>query len=514
MSTAPYRSHRTQVLLNYFDAADQRVREEPYTIDAQLLNTAAMALDDSQQRIERELAALLLATCPSGLDNGGSYYAIAIPNEFVLGSDQATLDLVTGITGTSSTILKPYDDRLPVPSAMLEDTARSRVAFTSPILFDITGTGDATNLVWDMHDVGPFALAVPNRLTFWAEGIEGNHMALDIFVQGDQFPKPVWASQQTGASETISQADEGIFTGAKIWQNVTSMVIRGLDAGVRLRCWQLPVNVPAVLDADRPYTHPVFRDVLFDRYWAISARENLLKELFMMDNFSTLEYAQSYAMSVPFNALCVEPHTWGMFAASGANVTYFDRREPLPLKLNVTAMTLEPLYGLDVCYDVVHNGAVRYVALRPVDYGGASNLSHWRYLIEDPQCNDFVLMPDGSLAAYTGAAGWQGGKPIPLSIPLVQTGTYVITIECMGMDGVLTADNFPYPNFAAPTGASFDLSGILPGIQGLAFDALEQLWAWTGDYLVPLKVRYDAYLLDAANRMLYLTDTYDTVQYQ
>jgi len=48
-----YRSHRTQVLLNYFDITDRRVREEPYTIDAQLLNTAAIALDDSQQRIAR-----------------------------------------------------------------------------------------------------------------------------------------------------------------------------------------------------------------------------------------------------------------------------------------------------------------------------------------------------------------------------------------------------------------------------------------------------------------------------
>ena len=68
-----YRSHRTQVLLNYFDISDQRVREEPYSIDAQLLNTAAIALDDSQQRIAREIASRTLATCPTGIDNRGLY---------------------------------------------------------------------------------------------------------------------------------------------------------------------------------------------------------------------------------------------------------------------------------------------------------------------------------------------------------------------------------------------------------------------------------------------------------
>ena len=40
----------------------------------------------------------------------------------------------------------------------------------------------------------------------------------------------------------------------------------------------------------RPYTHPLFRDVLFDRYWLLSTSEYLLKELYMMDNFSTLEW--------------------------------------------------------------------------------------------------------------------------------------------------------------------------------------------------------------------------------
>jgi len=71
-------------------------------------------------------------------------------------------------------------------------------------------------------------------------------MALNIFVQGEEYPLPVWADQQEGASETITSSDEGFFTGIKIWQNISSIIVRGLPAGVRLRCWQMPFNLPAV----------------------------------------------------------------------------------------------------------------------------------------------------------------------------------------------------------------------------------------------------------------------------
>lgn len=508
-----YRSHRTQVLLNYFDITDQRVREEPYTIDAQLLNTAAMALDDSQLRISREIAPRSLATCPVGLDNQGVYFKVALPNGFTIDSGQTQLQQVTGTINGAQVTVQPYDDRLPVPSSYSADPTFSPVSMANPVLFDVTGNGDSTTRIWNPVQLGPFTLATPNRLTFWAEGVEGSGMNLDIFVQGDEFPLPVWVDQQEGASETITASDEGFFAGNLIWQNVKSIIIRGLPAGVRLRCWQMPFNLPAVPDSARPFTHPRFRDVLFDRYWHISKSTGLLKELYMMDNYSTLEYVQSYAPSVALNAVCVEPNTWGILAASGSKLYYWDRREPLPRNLDVTALSTEPLYGLDVQYDITKPGATRYVVIRPVAYGSSSLSTTWRYVLTAPDGTVQIINQDGSFGPYSGGAGWQSVVPFKVSVPLVQIGTYVISLECMGSNRIVTSDEVPYPNLAVPVTNAYDLSSLVSTIKGIAYDAFGQLWIWTGTQAVPVKPRYDGYVLDPVGRALYLTDQYDSVSF-
>ena len=516
-----YRSHRTQVLLNYFDSTDQRVREEPYSIDAQLLNTAAIALDDSQQRIAREIASRALATCPTGIDNRGLYYMVKLPSDFPLAPGQTLLNQVIGTINSGSTsqniAVQPYDDRLPVPTGYIADPSQTQVAMVNPVLFDVIGTGDETASIWNPQTFGPFSLPIPNILTFWLEGVQGSQMALNIFVQGEEYPLPVWADQQEGASETITSSEEGFFTGIKIWQNISSIIVRGLPVGVRLRCWQMPFNLPAVPDAARPYTHPLFRDVLFDRYWLISTAENLLKELYMMDNFSTLEYVQSYSMTTPLGAIAVEPNTWGILGASGTSLLYWDRREPLPGQLSAPAMTTEPLYGLNVKYNISQPGPTRYATLLPVPYGSASTVSTWRYLVMTPDGNYQALLPDGTLIAYSGGAGWQEGTlvpPVPVSVALTMIGTYVFVLECRGSGPNPTADEVPYPNLATPAGNTYDLSSIVPAIQGIAYDVMGRLWVWTGTNAVAIKPRYDGYILDPNSLAIYLTDTYDSVSFE
>src|ERR1035441_10631606 len=81
------RSHLTQGLLNYFDETDARVRETANTLDAQLLNTAAVSLEAHQLRVQREVDGRFLATCPLNLDNLGIYYRVQIPVNFLLSTD-------------------------------------------------------------------------------------------------------------------------------------------------------------------------------------------------------------------------------------------------------------------------------------------------------------------------------------------------------------------------------------------------------------------------------------------
>ncbi len=54
---------------------------------------------------------------------------------------------------------------------------------------------------------------------------------------------------------------------------------------------------------------------------------------------------------------------------------------------------------------------------------------------------------------------------------------------------------------------------ITAGVKGIAFDHLERLWVWTGDYAVPLKVHYDAYLLDRDLKTVFLTDSYEQIRF-
>jgi hypothetical protein len=74
-----HRSHLTQELLNYFDETDVRTREIPWTIEAQLLNAAACAIEESDLRISREIRSTQLGRAPLNLDNRGVWRRIQIP---------------------------------------------------------------------------------------------------------------------------------------------------------------------------------------------------------------------------------------------------------------------------------------------------------------------------------------------------------------------------------------------------------------------------------------------------
>jgi hypothetical protein len=51
-------------------------------------------------------------------------------------------------------------------------------------------------------------------------------------------------------------------------------------------------------------------------------------------------------------------------------------------------------------------------------------------------------------------------------------GTYVLMLECTGNGQTATADEVPYPNLATPVINTYDLSNIVPAIQGIAYDAM------------------------------------------
>jgi len=508
-----HKSHKLQDLLNYFDEKDVRVRELPYTLDAQLLNAAAEQLEDVELRLTRECDARTLATTPVQLDNRGVYRAVRLTNDLALTAGQTILTTVQGHRGDAWVTLRPFDDRLPVPAAYVWDETRERVAFSDPVLFDVTGSGNAQTQAWDVKRTGSATLEIPNRLTFYVEAVGQAQFFLSVLLEGETYPVPVWMPDRRKTSEVMTRRSAGSFVTTKTWTRIDRITVRGLPAGARLRCWQMPFTLPAVLDAARPCFQASARGTAYERYWTVCADEHLLKEMFLLDNLSGLEVASTYALPFPVSTIAVEPRTWGLLAGGGTTLLYADRREPLPGRLDVTGLTREPLYGLECQYNFTRPGAVRYVYIRPVPYGGAARMQLWRYLIEDPVGHLHVLLPDGSLVEYAGGAGWQRETPKAVNLPLAATGTYVITMECLDDQNQASHDSFPYPNLVL-SGTTFDLADLVPEIKGVAFDSRENLWVWTGDSAVPLRPRYDGYVLDADNRTLYVTEAFDQIRYE
>jgi hypothetical protein len=505
------KSHTTQQLLNYFDPKDVRVRENQVTIDAQLLNVVAERLDDYELRAKRELAARTPLTTPVHLDNRGVWQAARIPAGYVLPDDDEDVQ-VEGYRNGAWVALPILSDTLPKPIRVEMDPDREPIPMTNPVIMDVTGSGDDQTQVWEVKKTIP-NLTVPARVTFYLEGLTSLSSLIDVVIDGYRYPKPAWVNERKKSSERFSMSRNGMQQTGFVWETIDKITVRNLPEGVRLRAWSLPFNVPIFIDEARPFSHAGYRERLLPRYWSIDSDNKMLLEQYYLSNFIGLEYIQSYKCEQDLKGIAIEPHTWGMYLVSDTKLYYYDRREPMPGSLSSAGITREPLYGLDVSYDVTKPGPTRYAELRPVPYARALFSTQYRFLIEDPAGNLNILLPDGSLGAYAGAVGWRPGTPKRVSVPLNQTGTYIFTIESEDGNRGLVYDSVPFGNFAFEPLAELDLSGITSSLQGVAFDHLEQLWAWTGDYAVPLKVHYDAYVLDRDSKTIFLTDPYEQVRF-
>ncbi len=495
------RSHLTQELLNYFDETDTRTRECPNTLEAQLLNSAALAFEESDARISREIDGRTLARVPANLDNRGVWYGVQLPPGLAI-ADSGPQTVRGSNDGTNWTSLKPYDDWLPVPSGVAVDATRAVVPFSSPTLFTLAGDGTPKTAT--------AALAIPGVLHFWLEGMAESQDHVSVVVRGHKHPRVFWAGDDVAWTETLDLAEEGYYKTATTWAEIDTVEVNELPAGATLKAALFPFAFDYENDPSRPYIHPAYRDARFRRYWTID--DLLVKEVFFVSRYGGYETFQCYAPPRPVSGLAVEPNTRGMLLWDSTTLYYADRREPMPDKLDRTVLIKEPLYGIAVSLDPFRSGEVRFVNIAPFAFDGSAQMTQYRYLVETPDGDTKILTPEGRVLELSGAVGWRRGAPKGLSFPLIATGTYLFTLECIGAQGEITRDVFPFANADVAPLATLDLTGLIPEVQGVGFDSRQRLWAWTGSFLVPLKFRYDGYVWDADSRTVYLTDAYSKVE--
>lgn len=504
-----FRSHLTQIMQNYFDPSDVRSRENPYALENQLLNMAAVELENLILRIKRE-SSLTLQTVPTNIDNGGTYYSGRIPDEFVNNSNQNVLNSVVGTNGGVNTVLLPYDDTLPIPASVKIDTDVSAIPFTDPIIFTVIGTGDSQKQDYPVQYAHPGELPIPNKLTLWLDQLGLNQVSVVVTITGETYPRPAWIAERFKTTETLSLTSEGAAYSRNRWQTIDKIAVRNLPTGMRLRGLGLAFNLPATPDISRPYTHPAYRDRLFPRYWVISNDDNRLEEDYLAVGFTGLEMLTLRAITDPLIDVAVEPNTNGLYAISQGSLYYLDRREVNP-KLIGTGIVVEPLFGLQVNQDPTTSGPNPYIVLSGAPYANSANIVQYRYLLSDPSNTQYCILPDGSILAKTDDAAWRGGTPQPVTIPLLMTGSYLFTLECQDNNGVVTSDSVPFQSQAFTPLVVVDISAIFDNIAGIAFDSYGKLWVWTGSFAIPVKIVYNGYVVDASNKVIYVTEPFDTL---
>jgi len=493
-----HHSHRTQALRNYFDHLDPRSRELPFTLDGQLLNAAAISLEEGETRMQREIDAQSFDTCPANLDGRGIYYRVPVPMSLPATGPTK----VEGLRNGTYVSLQPYDDTIPVPTAIVPDPDRSTVACGDPVLITFSGTDDP-------QDGGSLDLPLPNQLYFWVTDLGNFSSNITVILKGRTYPCDYWAADLLSQSETVSINDNGLFSTRGTWQSVDDIQVFGLPSGATLQVLLFPFGCPYQPDDMRPVSLAAYRDVTFRRYWTLDSLH--LQEVYAINRWSGFEVVHSCLLPSNMLGLTVEPNTYGLFLYAGTNLYYADRREPMPDMLSRAVITTEPLYSLSLSYDQTHVGQIAAVAIHAIPHETSGNLRQCRLRVDAPNGMSYVVTSSGTLASLDGASGWIGG-PLPnMSLQLPWTGTYVFTLECSDLNNLITQDVQVYGNFAF-SAVQLDLSEVVSDIAGLGFDARQRPWIWTGSYLVPVRFQYDAYIFDPGSRSVYTTDQYDSIR--
>lgn len=483
-----YKSHLLQELLNYFDRNDIRVRENPFTIDAQLLNLLAVGVEQIQLKLARESKINLESPC--NIDNGGVYYGFTSAQPFL-----TEVSTVTGIINGTQTVFTEFDDTLPVPSEL--SISNNTYQLSNPILMSFIGTGDLIN-----ESIG--VLPYPEKLNFFVSGIPSTLPNIDVAITGYKYPKPLWLADQQLYTEVVTINNIGLFSTINKWAEVTGICVRGLPVNLNIDCYAHMFTIPYKADLDRPVTTASQRGSKYSRYWLNKPATSDVQELKVETPMSGFDPIQSYKTSLGLLDLTIEPNTYGMYAINSSKLLYFDRREAMPNGTNAMALTVDPLVGINIQRDFSDQTGFVTVIITPVLYPSSTKLLQYRIYFQDPTGNKTVVTFDGSWLSYTPNNGWRNILPTSFSIMLPASGNYIFTIQSQDTAGNLTTDSYLYNYLSLNALASLDITS-LGTVKGICFDSNDLLWIWDGTTASQIDLLYNSYSADVDSNILYLT---------
>lgn len=144
-------------------------------------------------------------------------------------------------------------------------------------------------------------------------------------------------------------------------------------------------------------------------------------------------------------------------------------------------------------------------------------INKYRIWYQTPSGTKYGLL-NGSPVAYTSDFWVKGAKTLTrtventLYITAAERGDYIFVIETIFVDNETQTYKRIVPvNFKQPL-AQFDLSSMISNpINGIEFDADQQLWIKADNDIYQIRLHFDQMLIDYTNKVIYLREEYDQV---
>lgn len=479
------RAFSAQELQNYADLSESRVRSAPFSFTAAVLNSFALALDESRMRVERESGVFSTARCPLRLDNRGVWWQLYFREMFEI--DPGRGDRVSGLWNGQWVDLSVFDGSPVLPSRIYPepDPKPWQPAWSS-----------SGSVRWpDGEQPFPFLPVV--------ESDPGNLSS--VFIEAELDP---WSPWNGRSAEELQALRSGFGRGLLRCRSIVrASAVSSVPATVHA-CSGSMQRVP---DWEVSWTGPMDRGLSLPLFWSV--RGGLIAgEVFRNEGGRWETVFSERLPGADAVAVAPEPRTPHLVAASGDALFWCDRRRPMPSTVRLSAPAAACPMMLEVEPHPDEPEVPEWVRIR---VSGPSGF-RWRMCAVFPDGKRYLLdpRPSGVLdpAPYDLLSAWKRSNPEPeYRFFLPSDGDYLFQVECQTPEG-LSTDSLAWRRGLLHVYRSYSLEGQVSGIAGIWFDANERLWIWTGAHAIRMREEYDLYAVAPDGRSAYFSLPYEKIR--
>jgi hypothetical protein len=343
--------------------------------------------------------------------------------------------------------------------------------------------------------------------------------------------------KRTEVTEAIPISYNGTFKTVNQWRSIESVFASYMDEAAELTVEILPFDQESALDVRNIVANP--NGVESRRFIKLGTRSwgsSLISEGFTVTDLETIqagvnvkdteyeiELLDGSGSNITALGMALKQNTNYIFVADATKLYVYDSRLPYPDMKELgqeSSDTKMDLYSDKWVYSRDETATVL------TDNLDVSNPPwKFRWTLEQPNGTTYYLLEDGSKVATTTDAWidntrWEEGdwEEQTMDVLLNQTGTYIITIECLysdmyapGREDTKTTRYLFYVPAIQPE-VTLDLPTTLKNSEGIMFDSDANLWFLKSDIIYKADLFYDYFLVDYERNTVWLRENYSSVR--